>query len=584
MLSDEQILQTSKDIVLDYLRQINASIVESDGIYSVSFPLEYSELFGNTKRITFDPNVAATFACELVVPGSNILANILNEVRKKAPVVISVLQQQESNPVDYLQEIRVHKCNLGLVESKESNRPVIRFYYNVTLKSITGVSEIKQVDVDLETLDVLNISPDAKFIHIDSLKCDFKKEKVDFANSKAIETLENEMQSVILEYLNKVHVEKQRDIDSINLAYERRISQLKEDIDYKENKVKEFDRKIDNARTSKALAKHIEEQKKTQQRTEEFREKQRRRISELYEQKQQELDVVNKRYRPVIEYSLIGLQLFSYSSYSCIMELNNDAATKKVSATFLPLSKQFTMLCDYCNNTIDVIHLCSNAHSVCESCSAQCYNCEKDLCQRCTKEFFHCYLCKERLCSKCTKSCQLCKETVCTPHLILCTHCDQNTCFFCSDSCQICNKRFCNNAITICAMCGKRTCPADNTLCNECGRGFCLNDVIKCPACTKISCKGHNSICNTCGQKYGVSCISKNTCATCNKLTEVSMDDFDVQNVIRIDPELGKYKKWEKSMNSDFIIFKAKKTLGSKILVIKKETGKIIESRKAGLF
>lgn len=584
MLSDEQILQTSRDIVLDYLRQINASVVESDGVYSVSFPSKYSEIFGDSKRIAFDTDVAAEYGCELAVPGSNILTNVLNEVRKKAPVVISALLQQESNPADHLQEIQVHKCNLGLVESKQSSRPVIRFYYNVTLKSITGISEIKQVDVDLETLEVLNIPSDAKFVQPDSLKCDFKKERVDFANSKAIETLEYEMHPVILEYLNKVHLEKQRDIDSINLAYDRRILQLKEDIDYKESKVKDFDRKIDGARTSETLAKHLEEKKKTKERVEKFREKQRERISEIYEQKQQELDVVNKRYRPVIEYSLIGLQVFSYSSSNCTIELTNETTTKKVSATFLPLSKQFTILCDYCNNTIDVIHLCNNAHSVCESCSSQCSNCEKDLCQRCMKEFFHCYLCKERLCSKCTKNCQLCKETVCNSHLILCTHCSQNTCFFCSDSCQICNKRFCNNAISICSMCNKRTCQADNTLCSECGRSFCLNDVIKCPACVKISCKGHSSICNTCNQKYGVSCMSKNICVTCNKLTEVNVNDSDVQNAIRTDPELAKYKKWEKSINNEFIIFKAKKTLGSKILVMKKETGKIIESRKGGLF
>ncbi len=584
MLTDEQILQTSKDLVLDYLKQINANIEEMDGVYSISFPSQYRELFGNTKRITFDPNVAATYACELVVPGSNILINVLNEVRKKAPVVLSTLLQQDGNVVDHLQEIQTKKCHLGLIQSTESKKLAIRFYYNVTLKSTTSVSDVKSIDVDLETSDVLNIPPETKFESLNYFEYNSKQEKVDHAYSKAIETLEYAMEPLILEYAIKINNEKQRDTDSINLAYDRRIKQIKEDLDHQENKIKDFDRKMSSARKPETLSKYVEEKKKMMWRTEKFGQKQMQRISDLQDQKQQELEVVKKRYRPLVEYSLIGSQIFSYSSSDCTLELTNEHTTKQITAKFLPLSKQFTILCDYCNNLMDVIHLCNNAHSVCESCSNSCSNCQADLCQRCSKEFSHCYLCKEKLCAKCTKNCQLCNEITCKSHSMICDHCSQITCYFCSDSCQICDKRFCNNSIGFCSMCSKRTCHVDNRICTECGRGFCINDIINCPACMNISCKGHSSTCTVCNQRYGSRCISKNTCITCSKLVEVNTNDSDVQNVIKNDPELAKYKKWEKSTNNSFLIFKAKKTFGSKILVIQKETGKIIESKKGGIF
>ena len=87
-MNAQEILQNSKTLTLNYLQKIGANIEELHGLYTISIPTKYEGVFGGiTKRITFDLEVASMHGCELVVPGSNFLAIILNEIRKQAPVV-----------------------------------------------------------------------------------------------------------------------------------------------------------------------------------------------------------------------------------------------------------------------------------------------------------------------------------------------------------------------------------------------------------------------------------------------------------------------------------------------------------------
>lgn len=84
----ETIIDNSKEICLNFLRKIGATIDESHGLYTVTIPNEYSKLFGNIlRRITFDAEVAETHSCELAIPGSNFFSIISTEMKKEAPVL-----------------------------------------------------------------------------------------------------------------------------------------------------------------------------------------------------------------------------------------------------------------------------------------------------------------------------------------------------------------------------------------------------------------------------------------------------------------------------------------------------------------
>ncbi len=73
-----------------------------------------------------------------------------------------------------------------------------------------------------------------------------------------------------------------------------------------------------------------------------------------------------------------------------------------------------------------------------------------------------------------------------------------------------------------------------------------------------------------------------NQCGTCRKLTAIDSNDSQVLDIIKIDSDLGKYKKWECATNSKFAIFLAKKTFGKKIIVFDKDQEKIVISEKVG--
>ena len=76
--------------------------------------------------------------------------------------------------------------------------------------------------------------------------------------------------------------------------------------------------------------------------------------------------------------------------------------------------------------------------------------------------------------------------------------------------------------------------------------------------------------------------MSNNLCKSCFNLNEVNKENITVQQIIATYSDLNKYKKWEISENNRYCIYKAKKMLGSKIIVYDKNLRKIIVDKKGG--
>ena len=266
----------------------------------------------------------------------------------------------------------------------------------------------------------------------------------------------------------------------------------------------------------------------------------------------------------------------------CTLNIENKFSKNKIKAEFLDPSQSFVVICDNCDINSEQIHLCVNSHVGCNLCTEQCLNCEKDVCQQCSNQFNPCYICKDGLCNDCSEKCGSCGEVTCENHLIQCPHCSKNLCYFCSDSCEVCSKRFCDRTVQECFMCGKRICKIDSEICVDCEQYVCPTDREFCVICNKIHCGNDSAVCKICEQIYSKGCVQNNYCNTCNNFIPISSDSSEVSEIVSMDSELGKFKKWEHTSNSRFSMYKAKKMFGKKIIVYDKQLKQIIVNKKGG--
>ena len=264
-MDDKQISQYSKELSLDYLKKIGAEVEESHGLYSILIPEKFESVFGTiSKRVTFDHKIAETHSWELVVPGSDFFRIITNQIRKQAPVIGAHLQKQVQNPQDTVGEIPTHNCEINCVDSKEEIKMAIRYFFNIEIKSIKRVAILRWVDIDLETLEILEFPSE---VMVDEALGEIKYERgdsrIDYAYSKATEFLNDEIQHLALKYVDLAENNKTRDINSVLQAHERRIKEFNQDVSLQRNKLHEYNRKISNARSYATQVKYAETKKQT---------------------------------------------------------------------------------------------------------------------------------------------------------------------------------------------------------------------------------------------------------------------------------------------------------------------------------
>jgi hypothetical protein len=132
-------------------------------------------------------------------------------------------------------------------------------------------------------------------------------------------------------------------------------------------------------------------------------------------------------------------------------------------------------------------------------------------------------------------------------------------------------------------MCKKRICENDSEVCFDCKQHICSADRAVCAICDQVHCKNDSSKCKTCSQWYSVGCIRNNQCRTCENIVKIDSNDSKVLEIIKLDSNLGKYKKWECATNIRFSIFRAKKMLGKRFIVYDKFQNEIIVNKKGGL-
>lgn len=583
-MNAQEILQNSKTLTLNYLQKIGVNIEELHGLYTIAIPTKYEGIFGGiTKRITFDLEVASIHGCELVVPGSNFLAIILNEIRKQAPVVGGHLKKLAQSPEDHMNKISTHNCHAIFENAQEELKIAVRLYFFVTVKSIKNASMLRWIDIDLETLNILEFPSEIDLDQtLGSIRYEKNDQRIDHCYVKATEILESDIESLAVNYVNLTKDNLERDINSLDQVYTKRIKEINQDIDYQNSKLHEFNRKITSARHTDTQRKYVEQKHQQEERIQKAKDRAVEQIGKLLSDKDIQVAQVEKRYRPVIDFSLIAGQVFSYSTSNCTILFKNNFAQKQLSAIFSDPSLSFSIKCEICNQNLETTHLCVNSHVSCDNCIRHCVKCSKDVCIKCTDSLKSCYICKEGLCSDCFTGCQFCSEITCEKHMMGCPHCMQRTCFFCSDKCEICSIRLCDGSFYACNSCKKRICQKDTKLCNVCKSNFCVVDAGICAICNNIHCKNDTIQCKQCEQVYDKNCVSNQLCSTCNNMKETENSSSIIQEAIAAYSDLKKVKKCECSSNSKYSVFKIKKLFGNKFIVYDRIKKEIILSKKGG--
>lgn len=113
--------------------------------------------------------------------------------------------------------------------------------------------------------------------------------------------------------------------------------------------------------------------------------------------------------------------------------------------------------------------------------AVRCGECDKFMCQDCSKEnLFRC---------NCGASyCKLCQENLKVKFkLESCSACETKTCPSCSRSCHKCNKPLCRKCVLTCSSCGNYFCKECTKTCT-CGNYCCKKCLKKCKICERTTC------------------------------------------------------------------------------------------------
>ena len=507
---------------MDYLRKIGATIEESSGLFTVNIPDNLESVFGgNKKRITFEPEIAGTYSCELVIFGSNFLATVLDEIKKQAPVITGYLKKQGNFSAESLENISVHHGTFTLREIEEIEKVVLRFYFNVNIKSVKSESSLQWIDIDPRTLDRVKFP---KELNLESLenKIDINKESIDVCYDKALSILEKEIIPIVNEHVAKTNEDRIQDLNSLESSFENRESQINQNIIEQKYKLQNLEYKIGSAKKYSTQNRYIEQKSKLHDKVYQEEAESATLINKLRHDKEIQREQIIKRYATKVNSTLVASTVFSYVITKFTLEIQNQNMQNKTVGEYITYSQELIIPCDVCKTDTKEIHLCVNGHVGCNLCSSICATCEKDFCRKCRFELNSCYVCKEKNCNDCSAKCIHCSEFMCHLHKM---------------NCVICDKNYCSK---------------------------------------------HSEYCSNCEQTYNIGCVEKGQCSTCSELTVVDLTNSMVQEIISVNSDLSKYKKWEHSSNKKISVFRIKKMFGKKILVFDKLQKKVIVDKKDG--
>jgi hypothetical protein len=121
-------------------------------------------------------------------------------------------------------------------------------------------------------------------------------------------------------------------------------------------------------------------------------------------------------------------------------------ATRHTQQTLAPVQNLHTggfenFTCRHCQQPLDHLALCDQAHVVHPACLATCHRCERDICRACGIQL--CAFCDNSVCRDCIAACAHCDRWLCAAHIAACAICGQAYCADHSFRCRWCTQLYC---------------------------------------------------------------------------------------------------------------------------------------------
>ena len=206
-----------QEFVISFFRVSNFQISEKSGVYTVLVPEINQNYFQKSKLVfTFDEKISNEVNCDLVIPGSKILFQIMTLCNNKG----SIVKKQTKYPT-------------GVI--------IVRYHFFVHFSSTSNTSKLFSVDVDLQKLKITNIIDDLTeydfIIKPESLLGNITKSYI-----VALDDLKEKTDTLKTDFINSIQSKFQNDYNIFVTKFDDEIRELDNSINEKEKTVDDLEK------------------------------------------------------------------------------------------------------------------------------------------------------------------------------------------------------------------------------------------------------------------------------------------------------------------------------------------------------
>ena len=246
-----------QDLVLDFFNTIGSVSGRNNGVYQITIPDKYQGLFDMQKiTIAFERDISSKHDCELVIPGSKILLQIINICVTKGPI--------------------------ALIPVTGTCKTTIRYHFFVTFSGRSRMMMMDYVDIDMDTY------PEAHNRDTDSNMPRWAdSSKITSTYTKALKELKKRHSGAKSTFLDNANNMFQYDMRMFMHKYDSRMR----DLDY--------------------TIKHKEQGSSDPGNTQEFRFTVADKIEDLEKEKERIEYTLQQKHRLILEYKLVACEVLS---------------------------------------------------------------------------------------------------------------------------------------------------------------------------------------------------------------------------------------------------------------------------------
>jgi hypothetical protein len=206
-----------QEFVISFFRISNFQISEKSGVYTVWVPEINQNYFQKSKLVfTFDEKISNEVNCDLIIPGSKILFQIMTLCSNKG----SIVKKRTKYPTGTI---------------------VVRYHFFVHFSSTSNTSKLFSLDVDLQTLQLANVIGDLTE-HDFVIKPESLLENVTKSYIVALDNLKEKSDTLKNDFVNSNQSKFQNDYDTFVNRFNDEIRELDNSINEKEKTTDDFEK------------------------------------------------------------------------------------------------------------------------------------------------------------------------------------------------------------------------------------------------------------------------------------------------------------------------------------------------------